>query len=117
MAGPARRCLPESRSREPLSPWLTPTKNYHQLESVRYCQPPAAASLIRSSSAHVTQVYGETTERYVSRLLWQLGVGELAMLEGEGWTLLAQGNHVLWSERRGVQEGARWSLTPKVGSR
>ena len=66
---------------------------------------------------HVTQVYGETTERYVSRLLWQLGVGELAMLEGEGWTLLAQGNHILWPERRGVQEGARWSLTPKVGSR
>jgi hypothetical protein len=50
-------------------------------------------------------------------LLWQLGVGELAKLEREGWTLLAQGNHVLWSERRGVQEGARWSLTPKVGSR
>jgi hypothetical protein len=54
---------------------------------------------------------------YMSRLLWQLGVGELAKLEGEGWTLLAQGYHVLWSERRGVQEGARWSLTPKVGSR
>ena len=67
--------------------------------------------------AHVSEVYGETTERYVSRLLWQLGVGELAKLEREGWTLLAQGYHVLWSERRGVQEGGRWSLTPKVGSR
>lgn len=54
---------------------------------------------------------------YMSRLLWQLGVGELAKLKGEGWTLLGQGTHVLWSERRGVQEGRRWGLTPKAGSR
>jgi hypothetical protein len=51
-AGPTRRCLPESRSREPMSPRLTPTKNAHQLESVHYCQPPAALpALVRSGSA------------------------------------------------------------------
>ncbi len=54
---------------------------------------------------------------YMSRLLWQLGVGELAKLKRDGWTLLAQGNHVLWSQARGVREGDRWSLTPKAGSR
>lgn len=53
----------------------------------------------------------------MSRLLWQLGVGELAPLERDGWTLLGQGNHVLWSQTRGVHEGRTWSLVPKVGSR
>ncbi|WP_139335055.1 hypothetical protein [Mycobacterium sp. GA-1841] len=53
---------------------------------------------------------------YMSRLLWQLGVGELAKLERDGWTLLGQGNHVLWSQQRGVHEGKRWSLTQPVGS-
>jgi len=58
-----------------------------------------------------------TPSFYMSRLLWQLGVGELAKLVGDGWTLLGQGDHVLWSQRRGVHEGKRWSLTPKAGSR
>ncbi|MBC6451284.1 hypothetical protein [Actinokineospora xionganensis] len=53
----------------------------------------------------------------MSRLLWRLGIGELANLEGEGWALLGQGNHVLWSERRGVHEARRWSLKRKFGSR
>lgn len=53
---------------------------------------------------------------YMSRLLWQLGVGELAKLERDGWTLLGQGTHVLWSESRGVHEGKHWGLTPRVGS-
>ena len=53
----------------------------------------------------------------VSRLLWQLGVGELATLHGEGWSLLAQGQHLLWSESHGVHEAKRWSVKPKTGSR
>lgn len=53
---------------------------------------------------------------YMSRLLWQLGVGELAKLERNGWTLLGQGDHVLWSQRHGVHEGKHWSLKPRVGS-
>ena len=54
---------------------------------------------------------------FVPRFLWQLGVGELAKLEGDGWTLLGQGNHVLWSQRRGVADAKRWGLTPKAGNR
>lgn len=53
----------------------------------------------------------------MSRFLWHLGVGELALLEREGWALLGQGDHVLWSQRRGVHEAARWSLSPQLGSR
>ena len=53
----------------------------------------------------------------MSRVLWTLGVGELAKLEPDGWTLLGQGDHVLWSERRGPAEVQRWSIKPQVGSR
>jgi hypothetical protein len=53
----------------------------------------------------------------MSRMMWQLGVGELALLEEDGWSLLGQGNHVLWSERRGVAEAQHWSLAPKQGHR
>jgi hypothetical protein len=54
---------------------------------------------------------------HMPRLLWQLGVGELAKLEGDGWTLIGSGNHVLWSQGRGLQDGRRWGLAPRVGSR
>ena len=55
--------------------------------------------------------------RLISRLLWEFGVGELAQLDRHGWTLLGQGDHILWSETHGVHEARRWSLTPKIGSR
>lgn len=54
--------------------------------------------------------------RLVFRLLGHLGVGELAPFDGEGWALVRHGEHVLWSERRGVAEAKRSSLLPKVGS-
>lgn len=53
----------------------------------------------------------------VTRLLWHLGVGELTNLQKEGWTLLGQGQHLLWSESHGVHEAKRWSIKPKSGSR
>jgi hypothetical protein len=64
-----------------------------------------------------SRYFSDRTAAVMSRLLWQLGVGELAHLVGEGWTLLAQGDHALWSQRRGVFEAKRWSLLPKAGSR
>jgi hypothetical protein len=53
----------------------------------------------------------------MSRLLWQLGVGELALLKREGWTLLGQGDSVLWSQWKGARVARNWSIKPKVGSR
>lgn len=60
---------------------------------------------------------GDSAAFLMSRMLWQMGVGELALLERDGWTLLGQGAHVLWSETRGVAEARRWSLAPTSGSR
>ncbi|MEV4604903.1 hypothetical protein AB0K15_47115 [Amycolatopsis sp. NPDC049253] len=62
---------------------------------------------------------GEGTDAayLVTRLLWQLGVGELANLEGQGWSLLGQGQHLLWSETLGAHEAKRWSIKPKSGNR
>lgn len=53
----------------------------------------------------------------MARVLWRLGVGELALVRYHGWTLFAEGNHVLWSERRGVRHGRFWSLNQRTGSR
>jgi hypothetical protein len=54
---------------------------------------------------------------FIPRFLWQLGVGELVKIEDDGWTLVAQGDHILWSQQRGVYQAKRWSIAPKLGSR
>lgn len=59
----------------------------------------------------------DNEDRKFRTLIWQLGVGELAYLDRDGWTLLGQSNHVLWSEARGVHEAKRWDMSPKLGSR
>ncbi|MGY2080128.1 hypothetical protein [Modestobacter sp. SYSU DS0657] len=62
-------------------------------------------------------VYGEHATELVARMLWQLGVGQLFPIEHYGWTILGQARHVLWSERAGVMEAARWNLHLRLGSR
>lgn len=61
-------------------------------------------------------IYGPESGRLVARILGQLRIGELTPLEHRGWSLLLN-EHVIWSERNGVEEGSRWSLTPRSGSR
>lgn len=52
----------------------------------------------------------------IAHLLGQCGVGELAPFEREGWAMVMYGDHVMWSERRGVVEAKHRSLRPHLGS-
>jgi hypothetical protein len=65
-----------------------------------------------SPTAYLAVLGGEFL---MAHLLGQLGVGELAPTDREGWALTMHGNHVLWSEKYGVRAAARWSLRPKIG--
>jgi len=51
------------------------------------------------------------------RIMSQLGVGELKNSNKYGWTFYLQNEHRIWSQKEGVREGNRWSLTRKFGSR
>jgi hypothetical protein len=53
----------------------------------------------------------------ISHFLWQLNVGELVKTKRWGWALIAQQDHVLWSEAHGVHQARKWSIRPRFGSR
>ncbi|OHV29065.1 hypothetical protein BBK14_34190 [Parafrankia soli] len=50
-----------------------------------------------------------------ARLLGRFGVGELCLLDQEGWGLMVHGTHALWTQRLGVHQAKEWSLAPRVG--
>lgn len=51
------------------------------------------------------------------RVMAQLGVGELKELDNYGLTITLNDSHRMWSEENGVEEGKRWALERKFGSR
>lgn len=55
--------------------------------------------------------------RFAERMMSQFGVGSLKHDTYLGHYLALQSDHVIWSERYGVQEGKRWKLERKYGSR
>lgn len=53
----------------------------------------------------------------LTRVMGQLGIGELRDLDHYGWTFVLHDHHRMWSQLRGVEQGKHWSLAPKAGSR
>jgi hypothetical protein len=64
-----------------------------------------------------SSAWGPGAAGLMARLLGQMGVGELAPMEGDGLALILHGQHRLWSQRRGVLDARRWSMQPRSGSR
>ena len=52
-----------------------------------------------------------------SRVMSQLGVGELRYSQYYGLTFFVQHSHRIWSEENGLERGKDWTLTRKFGSR
>lgn len=55
--------------------------------------------------------------RFAERMMSQFGVGSLKHDSYLGHYLALQSDHVIWSDKYGVQEGKRWKLERKYGSR
>lgn len=55
--------------------------------------------------------------RFAERVLSQFNIGVLTHSDHLGYHFLSQGDHKIWSELYGVQEGKRWKLDRKIGSR
>jgi hypothetical protein len=51
------------------------------------------------------------------RLMAQLGIGELKLTQRGGWSLVKSGDHILWSQLNGVEDGRKDSVRRKFGSR
>lgn len=60
---------------------------------------------------------GDTTTWTLARVMGHLGIGELRFDEMYGLTFSLQGQHRIWSQAKGVEEGSRWTLQRKFGSR
>lgn len=52
----------------------------------------------------------------IPHLLGQFNCGEVKMHPRHGISLVMHQTHRIWSQGRGVEEGARWSLAPRIGS-
>lgn len=53
----------------------------------------------------------------MQHLLNQFNVGEAKPYKDKGMSLVMASDHVIWSEKDGVQEGGRWKLQTKFGSK
>ena len=62
------------------------------------------------------EAQGDGTQ-LLPRIMSCLGIGELRRSRFYGPTFYLHQSHRVWSKRRGVEEGRRWSLTRKFGSR
>ena len=56
-------------------------------------------------------------KRFAERMMSQFGIGTLRNDEYLGTHFVLQGDHVVWSERYGVQHGKTWKMERKHGSR
>src|SRR4030095_61921 len=52
-----------------------------------------------------------------TRMMAQLGVGELKLTKRGGWSLVKNGDHIIWSQINGVEDGRKDSLQRRFGSR
>lgn len=52
----------------------------------------------------------------IPHLLGQFNIGEVTTHPQHGLALTVHQHHRIWSEKRGVEAGKRWTLTPRIGS-
>jgi len=56
-------------------------------------------------------------EGTLTRVMGQMGIGELKHWDWKGWAFTLHSGHRLWSEKKGVEEGKHWNLEREFGSR
>jgi len=59
----------------------------------------------------------EAVATVMNRVMGQLGLGELKRLAHYGLSFTMHGQHRIWSQNRGVEEGRRWTMERVFGSR
>lgn len=94
--------------------WAAQAVDYTHVEWQRYGR--LHVLVCPGLTSHL-DTYGEPATRLLSKMLWQLGVGELQPIRHHGWAIIAQARHILWSQNAGVKEGARWSVDRRAGHR
>jgi hypothetical protein len=55
--------------------------------------------------------------RVLNAVMGQLGIGELRNVQHHGWSFILHNQHRIWSYSRGVEEGCRYTLERRFGSR
>jgi hypothetical protein len=76
----------------------------------------ACPSLIKHVPKGKSECHAQV-EGILSRIMGQMGVGELEYSDWRGWTFRVHGGHRIWSESEGIEEGAHWKLEREFGSR
>lgn len=75
--------------------------------------PRLASGFSRLPDSHATEC---VAWRLYARDLWREGIGSLSR-DLAGFSFVANGDHEIWSEAKGVRVGARMSMERKFGSR
>jgi hypothetical protein len=64
-----------------------------------------------------SEVLNRWNNAIIPRLMAQSGIGELKPITDRGWSLVRNGDHVIWSELKGVEDGRKDSVQRRFGSR
>lgn len=77
----------------------------------------SAASSLRAKDLDQSYKGQHNDHGLICRVMAQQGIGELLQMPWRGWSLVRNGGHVLWSQKKGVEDGRLHHLLRKFGSR
>lgn len=74
----------------------------------------ACPSLVEDIPAGASR---EDVVRVLNAVMGELGLGELREVPYHGWSFILHSRHRIWSASKGVEEGQRYTLERRFGSR